>query len=145
MLFRSIAPLTYAERTALAAGVSLMLAVFFEFYLKYLAGRYWPETWTHGNPSLIGTGDYGFHPFHFGEAYGSFPSGHTARTVAVLSVVGLAYPKLRLPCAGFCVLVAVSLVAMNYHFVGDTIGGVLLGLGTGVYTTAFFASPPGKR
>src|SRR6202035_331252 len=74
-------PLSRLERTLFAASVSLMVAVAFEYYLKFLFGRYWPETWVDDNPSLIGDGAYGFHPFHFGTAYGSFPSGHTARTV----------------------------------------------------------------
>jgi membrane-associated phospholipid phosphatase len=111
-----------------------MVAIAFEYYLKFLFGRYWPETWIEDNPSLIGSDAYGFHPFHFGEAYGSFPSGHTARTFAVLSVVWLAYPALRWPCIAVCGAVVVGLVGMNYHFVGDTVGGACLGWLTGAYS-----------
>ncbi len=57
----------------------------------YVFGRDWPETWIDNNPSLIRDGAYGFHPFHGNSAYGSFPSGHTARTLAVAAVVWIAY------------------------------------------------------
>jgi membrane-associated phospholipid phosphatase len=126
-----------------------MVAVAFEFYLKFLFGRYWPETWVDDNPSLIGDGAYGFHPFHFGPAYGSFPSGHTARTVAVASVLWAAYPRWRLAWTAVAASVAVGRVGMNYHFVGDTIGGAFLGALTGMYAALFFrvapSGPPGGK
>lgn len=138
MVRLAFAPLTRFERTAFAAGVSLMIAVAFEYYLKYLAGRYWPETWVQDNPSLISYGEYGFHPFHFGEWYGSFPSGHTARTFAVMAVMWTAFPRTRLAALGTCFAVMIGLVGMNYHFVGDCIGGAMLGGIVGTYTAACF-------
>jgi membrane-associated phospholipid phosphatase len=137
VLKRAWAPLTRLDRTLLAAALSLMVAVAFEYYLKFLFGRYWPATWVDNNPSLIRDGAYGFHPFHFGSAYGSFPSGHTARTFAVLSVVWIAYPRWRWLCVIGCAAVMIGLVGMNYHFVGDTIGGAFLGAVTGSYTARF--------
>lgn len=131
-------PLTRLEWTLFAASVSLIVAVALEYYLKFLFGRYWPETWVDNNPSLIGSGAYGLHPFHFGEAYGSFPSGHTARVVAVLGTIALAYPRWRCLCVLGSAAVVVGLVAMNYHFVGDTIGGAFLGSLTAMYTARFF-------
>ena len=63
-------------------------------------GRYWPTRWREGNPSLIGSGEYGFHPFHAGRAYESFPSGHAAVVFAVLSILWLCYPRMAMPlCA----------------------------------------------
>ncbi len=138
-------PLSRLEATLVAAAVSLMVAVAFEYYLKFLFGRYWPETWIHKNPSLIGDGQYGFHPFHFGEEYGSFPSGHTARVFAVMSVVWIVYPMWRWLCAACCAAVIVGLVGMNYHFAGDTIGGAFLGSVTGMYIAAFFDLGPRRK
>lgn len=152
MAFDAIAPiilvlaamkLTWAswtrfDRTLIAASVSIMIGVGFEYYLKFLFGRYWPETWVDHNPSLIGDGAYGFHPFHGGSDYGSFPSGHTARTFAVLSVIAGAYPAWRWPCFAVCGLVIVGLIGMNYHFVGDTIGGAALGTLTAMYAFYLF-------
>jgi membrane-associated phospholipid phosphatase len=135
---RAWAPWTRLDRTLVAASVSLVIAVFFEHYLKILFGRYWPETWVEDNPSLIGNGSYGFHLFHAGPIYGSFPSGHTARAFAALSVIAGAYPMWRWPCLAVCGFVMAALVGMDYHFVGDTIGGAALGTLTGMYALYFF-------
>jgi membrane-associated phospholipid phosphatase len=139
---RAWGPLSRAERTLLASAVALMVAIAIEWYLKALFGRYWPGTWVQNNPSLLGTGAYGFHPFHFGEWYGSFPSGHTARAFAPLAVVWTAYPRLLWPGLAVCLSVVVGLVGMDYHFVGDTVGGAYLGWVTGAYTAAFFGLHP---
>jgi membrane-associated phospholipid phosphatase len=135
-------PLVHVERVLLAASISLVVAVAFEYYLKFLFGRYWPDTWIDDNPSLIDTGAYGFNPFHFGEAYGSFPSGHTLRSVAFLGVIWAVYPAWRWVCVAVWVSVVLGLVGMNYHFVGDTIGGALVGAITAMYTNRFFDLSP---
>jgi membrane-associated phospholipid phosphatase len=109
-----------------------------------LFGRYWPETWTENNPSLIGDGAYGFHPFHSGPWFGSFPSGHTLRAVSFLSVFWIVYPRWWSFWAAVCLSVIVGLVGMNYHFVGDTVGGAFLGALTGTYTTRFFRLAPAR-
>ena len=77
------------------ACVSLIVADQFRQSLGDLCGRYWPETWHDNNPSLIGTGAYGFHPFEVGDDVGSFPSGHAARIVGFFSVFWLAMPRGR--------------------------------------------------
>lgn len=135
---RARGPLTRPQRTLLAAALSLIVAVALEYYFKFLFGRYWPDTWVQDNPSLIRDGAYGFHPFHLGPTYGSFPSGHTARAVAALLVIGSAYRAWWLPCALVCLAVAVGLVGMNYHFVGDTVGGAALGAVTATFAGCFF-------
>jgi len=56
------------EMTLLTASASLVLADQFRDTLAYAFGRYWPDTWTNDNPSLIQNGAYGFHPFHGGAA-----------------------------------------------------------------------------
>ena len=101
VLWRLRGPLARYQKVGLAASVSLTAAAAGVLALKFVAGRYWPETWIDNNPSLIGDGAYAFHPFHAGVVYGSFPSGHTARTTAFVSVVWLAYPRLRWVCALF--------------------------------------------
>jgi len=142
-------PLPRWSWTLLAAALNLLITLAFAEHAKYLFGRYWPDTWIHNNPSLLGNGEYGFHPFHMGTAYDSFPSGHTARIVAVVSVVWLAYPKGRWLCLVLAAAVMVGLVGMNYHFVGDVIGGAGLGAITGLYAAHFFqldraAAPLGR-
>jgi membrane-associated phospholipid phosphatase len=119
----------YWPRTLLVACLTLIVADQFRQSLGDLSGRYWPETWHDNNPSLIGTGAYGFHPFQFGDDVGSFPSGHATRIAAFLGVFWIAYPQrsARTLCLFIGVPLALSLVAMNYHFVSDVIAGSFLG------------------
>jgi membrane-associated phospholipid phosphatase len=91
---------------------------------------------------LIADGVYGFHPFHFGKAYQSFPSGHAAATLAVLSILWLSRPRWRGLCATAGGIVCIALVGLNLHFVGDVIAGAMLGSVTGVYATRIFSLRP---
>jgi membrane-associated phospholipid phosphatase len=133
---RAVGPLRRWEWTVLAACVSLLVAVQCKDTLKYAFGRSWPDTWIDDNPSLLGDGAYGFHPFHGGAAYASFPSGHTTRTVAVLAVFWLAYPAWRWACATATGAVVLGLIGLNYHFVGDIIAGGFVGGIVAAYATA---------
>jgi membrane-associated phospholipid phosphatase len=134
---RAYGPFHRWERAVMAACVGMVLADQFRETLSYAFGRYWPETWIDNNPSLIRDGAYGFHPFHGGTAYGSFPSGHTARTLAVAAVVWIAYPRWRLACVLVSAAVAVGLLGMDYHFVGDVIAGGVVGGIVGAYTAYY--------
>jgi membrane-associated phospholipid phosphatase len=84
-----------AERVAVAAALAVLAASAIKDQLKRAFGRTWPETWTHHNPSWIGNGVFGFFPFHGGEGWASFPSGHTTVTTAAMAVLWCAYPRLR--------------------------------------------------
>jgi len=134
-LRRAIGPWRRWQAVLFLACVSLIVADQFRASLGDLCGRYWPETWHNDNPSLIGTGAYGFHPFEVGDDIGSFPSGHAARIVGFLSVFWLAMPRHRWLYAILAVPMLVALVAMDYHFVGDVIAGSVLGGLVGVWAT----------
>lgn len=120
-------PLARWHTTLAVACLSLIVADQFRSSLGDLCGRYWPETWFDNNPSLIGTGTYGFHPFKSGDDIGSFPSGHASRILAFVAVWWVAMPRGRALWIPVCAAMLVSLVAMNYHFVGDVIAGGCLG------------------
>jgi hypothetical protein len=77
---RAWAPWARWQQALFAACVSVIVADQFRYCLGDIIGRYWPETWRHDNPSLIGTGTYGFHPFQRGDDIGSCPSGHATRS-----------------------------------------------------------------
>ena len=126
------------QAVLLAISANLIVTTIVKQLLKWGCGRYWPETWTHNNPSLIGSGDYGFHPFHYGAAYESFPSGHAALICSVLSILWLSYPRWRWLYAIVGGAICVALVGMDYHFVGNVIAGVTLGSTTGVCMTRLF-------
>jgi len=134
MVRRVWGPFCKWERVAVAVCLSLILAEQFKDALAYAFGRYWPETWVNSNPSLIRDGAYGFHPFYSGNAYRSFPSGHTARTLAVSSIIWMTYPRWRWVCGLVSMVVAASLVLIDYHFVGDVIAGGFVGGIVGTYT-----------
>src|SRR5262249_33013519 len=70
-------PLSRLEAVILLGGLSIIVASAIKGELKFIFGRTWPETWVGNNPSLIRDGVYGFHFFHGGRGYDSFPSGHT--------------------------------------------------------------------
>jgi len=127
MVRRAWGPFLRWQKVLLVACLSLIVADDFRISLGDVCGRYWPETWTHDNPSLIGTGTYGFHPFQRGDDIGSFPSGHAARILGFAMVWLIAIPGSRTICAVLCAPMLVSLVATNYHFVSDVIAGSVLG------------------
>jgi len=127
---RAWGPFLYWQKVLLVACLSLIVADDFRISLGDVFGRYWPETWTHDNPSLIGTGTYGFHPFQRGDDIGSFPSGHACRILGFAAVWMTAMPRSRtvkIVVLVLCAPMLVSLVAMNYHFVSDVIAGSVLG------------------
>lgn len=127
ILRRAWGPFSKCEKALFVALISLIVADQFRTSLGDVFGRYWPETWFNNNPSLIGTGTYGFHPFQHGDDIGSFPSGHSARIVGFAWVWWLAMPRLRPLLAFVCLPMLASLVLMNYHFVGDVVAGSVLG------------------
>lgn len=120
-----------ALRVAVAMAASVAIATFLKDQLKIVFGRAWPETWTHGNPSLIHDHVYGFFWWRFDSAYHSFPSGHTTVTFAVVAVLWRALPSWRPVGAVLGLAVCVGLIGMNYHFVSDVLAGALLGSACG--------------
>jgi len=127
---RAWGPFLRWQKVLLVACLSLIVADDFRISLGDVFGRYWPETWAHDNPSLIGTGTYGFHPFQRGDDIGSFPSGHACRILGFAAVWMIAMPRSRtvqIIAIVLCAPMLASLVAMNYHFVSDVIAGTVLG------------------
>lgn len=132
---RAIGRFNHWEWTLFVACISLIVADEFRTSLGDLCGRYWPETWFDNNPSLIGTGTYGFHPFESGDDTGSFPSGHAARILGFGSVWWISYPRIRLLVVLMGLPMLVSLIAMDYHFVSDVIAGGFLGGIVGLFAS----------
>ena len=127
---RAWGPFVRWQKVLLVACLSLIVADDFRISLGDVFGRYWPQTWAHDNPSLIGTGTYGFHPFQRGDDIGSFPSGHACRILGFAAVWVIAMPRSRtvqIVVLVLCAPMLLSLVAMNYHFVSDVIAGSVLG------------------
>jgi membrane-associated phospholipid phosphatase len=112
----------------LLGDASLLLSDFITGWLKYFFGRPWPK---YGHPSYIRQNAYGFNPFRSGVAYESFRSGHVAALCAALVVLWILYPRFRALYALTALGFSAVLIAMNYHFLSDTIAGGFAGTLTG--------------
>lgn len=102
-------------------GVSVPLAYVTKTVLQYAFGRADPRMWL-AHRQLVG-----FHWFHGGPGYTSFPSGHMTVFTALATVLWQRYPRYRMVYVAGVVLLGTALVATNYHFVGDAVAGAYLG------------------
>jgi membrane-associated phospholipid phosphatase len=132
-------------RMGFLAGLSMIVAEAVKNALKLAFGRTWPETWVNHNPSFIDSGVYGFFPFHGGAGWGSFPSGHMTIVTAAMGVFWVLWPRWRGIYLLPVVATAVGLFAMDYHFVGDMIGGSFLGFAVAVATVRIATVPAVAR
>lgn len=115
---------------------STYLSIVFSMIFKYIFGRLGPKYWIMHN---LSPSAYGFFLFHgMGPDYRDFPSGHSAVSFAIISVICYRYPKLTpiALMAGF--LIIASLLLTQSHYLGDCIGGAFLGSLIGLFTARFF-------
>ncbi len=119
-------------RALIAAAVATLVAIGIKDELKFAFGRTWPDTWVHDNPSWIRNHAFGFHPFHGGAGYASFPSGHMTAISAPASVLWRTVPRLRPLAVLLVLLVAAGLLAADYHFPSDVLAGAALGTAVGL-------------
>jgi membrane-associated phospholipid phosphatase len=138
-------PWNRAQKALFVACLSLIVADECRESLAHVFGRYWPNTWHDHNPSLIGTGAYGFAPFQSGNDVSSFPSGHAARIAGFLSVFWIAFPRGHVACLLLALPMLAALVGMNYHFVSDVIAGATLGAVVGSYATGLSGLKPSSE
>jgi len=110
------------------SALAVIVTSVFKSGLKNIFGRYWPLTWHQNNPSLISNHAYGFNWLHSQGINQSFPSGHTAVTLAAVTVLWTAYPRLWPIWLAIALAVPISLIGMNFHFVSDTLAGAALGI-----------------
>jgi membrane-associated phospholipid phosphatase len=138
----------FSKRGAAVAmsAVSLLATIIIKDQLKFAFGRTWPDTWGSGIVSFVRDNVYGFHFFQSGKSFESFPSGHAAAAAAVLSVVWILFPELRVICAIGVIAVDLGLVALNLHFLSDVVAGSFVGISTGLFTIALWrASEPAMK
>ncbi len=127
-------------RTLISACLAILVSEEIKEQLKYFFGRPWPDKWKPGNPSWISDHAYGFHLFHGGYGWESFPSGHMAQMAALAAVIWLCTPRIRWLGVSVASLVAIVLWTSNYHFIGDIIAGAFLGIGCRVSMVAVVCS-----
>lgn len=114
---RPWAALYFVVASAVSAGVVQLL--------KNLFGRARPE-------DMIVTSDFG-----------SFPSGHVANAATIAVVLGVIMPHVWVWVLGavYTGLMAVSRTYLGAHWLSDTIGGLLVGVGVALVLWAVFAAP----
>jgi membrane-associated phospholipid phosphatase len=115
-------------KTLIACCLAAVIGFVMKDALKFVFGRTWPETWIDNNPSWIGNGAYGFHFFHGGRGWGSFPSGHMTMITAPMAALWQRARGWRWLWAVPVLSVAIGLFGADYHFISDMIAGVYLGV-----------------
>src|SRR4029077_6842650 len=105
--------------------IALAIAEPLKGWLKFVFGRTWPA---YGQPSFIFEAAYGFHPFHGGPDFESFPSGHSAAVCAVAVILWTYLPIIRAFCAATVAAILAALVAGDFHFLSDIIAGAFVGI-----------------
>ncbi len=109
------------SRFFLLTGCTVPLSFLLKTVLKDLFGKVTTRAWL--NHKYL----YGFHWLDGGTDFSGFPSGHMVLfTVLALAVIRF-YPRFRSTCAVFLFLMAIALIATDYHFLSDIISGALLG------------------
>ena len=110
------------SRFSQLAGSVLPLSYLLKWVFKSIFGRINTRVW------LASQASDDFHWFQGGGDYSGFPSGHMAVFSAFFAAVWVFYPFYRSISIGFLLILAVALVATDYHFLSDVIAGAYLGL-----------------
>ncbi len=102
-------------------AITTPFTFFVKTALKFVFGRintrYWLE-----HPGLTE-----FHWFDGSEKFSGFPSGHMAVFTALAAAFWIFYPRYRRKYAGFLAVLALALMATDYHFLSDIIAGAYVG------------------
>jgi membrane-associated phospholipid phosphatase len=109
-------------RFFLLAGYAIPCAYFLKWIFKLVFGRTNTRVW------LENRVNDGFHWFHGGGDYSGFPSGHMAVFTAFFAAIWLFYPRCRSLSISLSLVLAVALIATDYHFLSDVVAGAYLGL-----------------
>ena len=128
------------EATIAMCAISTLATTVIKDQLKFAFGRTWPDTWGPGIVSFVRDNVYGFHFFQSGKSFESFPSGHAAVAAAVLSVIWILFPNLRVFCTIGLIAADIGLVALNLHFLSDVVAGSFVGISTALFTVALWSA-----
>jgi membrane-associated phospholipid phosphatase len=105
-----------------ACGTVLPIAFVAKFIFQYVFGRSDPHAlvFYHRPPQ--------FYWFRIDEGYGCFPSGHMTVFTALMATLSQYYRRFRPIFLGLLILLALGLIATDYHFLSDVVAGVFLGM-----------------
>ncbi|NTU92561.1 MAG: phosphatase PAP2 family protein [Chlorobiaceae bacterium] len=81
---------------------------------------------------LLEQGIYGFGGFHVEHAWTSFPSGHSATGMSVAVTLSLLFPRFRPLFMAGGLLIALSRLVLDQHYLSDVMAGSMLGIVTAI-------------
>jgi membrane-associated phospholipid phosphatase len=110
--------------TACAVPVSFALKALFKFLFGRVNARYW----------LSHPDAYRFDWLHGSGNFSGLPSGHMAVYAALAACIWSCYPRYRPHVLLGGLALSAALIATNYHFLGDVVAGVYLGVCVAVFT-----------
>jgi membrane-associated phospholipid phosphatase len=82
-------------------------------------------------PRIMDTTPWDIRP-SFESGLDSFPSGHTSASFSIATVLAAYFPKARVLWFGLASFIAMCRVIKGSHFPTDILGGILLGIGSGL-------------
>jgi membrane-associated phospholipid phosphatase len=121
----ALAPLSRLVLAAIAVRTGFLFAAIavpslFATIIKRLIGRARPFVGTEADPFLYGQ-------LVWRADYASMPSGHVTTAFAAAVAVGLLWPRLRPLMLIYALIIAVSRVVLDAHYLSDVIAGAFVG------------------
>jgi len=112
----------YAKRS-LFLFLSIALSGIVSIIVKAIVGRFRPTM-------LFEENLYGVEFFRIGHEYNSFPSGHAVTVFALAMALSFLFPKYRFLFFCYALIVSISRVIINAHYIGDILAGAYIGVMT---------------
>lgn len=121
-----VAGLLTGDRRTAKAGLRMLAAHFVAIRIKNLVKRLVdrtrPKVAVENGRYKLGKGE------RYISDYNSFPSGHTASSLAVARALGRDYPGVRAGSLSVAGSIAAIQVVRGKHYVGDLVAGAAIGL-----------------
>ena len=135
LIWKRVALIVYAVILA-------YLAIWIRRKLGVICARSWPNVWMDSGiyGGLIGDGQFGFHFFQPTSWKGSFPSGHSVETSYISCIMFLIYSQFKYKYLWWIPVIAMVTcqVLQNFHFFGDCLAGVALGVLVAYWAFGFY-------
>ena len=113
-------------RRAISVFIIVAAAGLMDDALKIVFGRARPYLWLAGD-------DSGFGFLRYNAKFASFPSGHTTTSFAAALAFSMLWPRGKWWFLLAALLIGVSRIALDAHYLSDVIAGALLGSAVAVF------------
>lgn len=103
--------------------IAIIINVISYNFFKILLGRARPY-------QFFQTGQYGFYFLQFQSCMWSFPSGHATMISGTMTALSQFWPRYQWIYLGLIILICVSRLVLQMHYLSDVMAGVILGTAT---------------